>query len=29
MLAEAVSPHGADNLSVPLVAAAVALQVGG
>ncbi len=28
-LAEAISPHGTDNLSVPLVAAAVALLVGG
>jgi phytol kinase len=28
-LAEAVSPHGTDNLSVPLVAATVALLVGG
>ncbi len=28
-LTEAVSPHGTDNLSVPLVAAAVALLIGG
>ena len=28
-LAEASSPHGTDNLSVPLVAAAVALLAGG
>jgi phytol kinase len=28
-LAEALSPHGTDNLSVPLMAAAVALLVGG
>jgi len=29
MLAEAISPHGTNNLSVPMIAAAVALLVGG